>query len=190
MSTNTDLPKPDASWEWSNHFQQSIKTESARSKVILSACYLDELLYQLLAVNLRPDTSKDDGLFDGATAPLGTFSAKIELAFRMSLIPDPTRKSLHLVRKIRNAFAHNITGCNFDDQSIATRTRELYGLNDVANPVTRARFSDGLIGDFECAIAFLIFWLKDLIDKVPDNCPDCGGVMAHRVEIKTEPPTE
>ena len=83
----------DRSWQWSNHFQESIKLESTRAKVVLSVCYLDELLRKLLAINLAPATNKEDPLFDGARAPLGTFSAKIDIAHRMKLTPDATFKS-------------------------------------------------------------------------------------------------
>ncbi|MEL6106595.1 MAG: hypothetical protein AAFU85_11180 [Planctomycetota bacterium] len=178
----------DRSWQWSNHFQESIKLESTRAKVILSGCYLDELLRKLLAINLAPSSNKEDSLFDGARAPLGTFSAKIDIAHRMKLIPDATLKSLHDVRKIRNSFAHDIAGCDFKKQQILDWTSNLVALNPVIKPETRARFSDGPLGDFESSVAWNIFWLKDLIDRAPTECSKCGGTVTHREKIKAKNP--
>lgn len=118
--------------QWSDHFDASIKQESTRAKVVLSACYLDELIGQLLEIILKPCDKKSDPLFDGAQAPLSTFSARIELAFRMGAVSEDTQKSLNYIRKIRNKFAHQITECDFNDPQIQNWNNELHKLNDVA----------------------------------------------------------
>ncbi|PHQ35264.1 hypothetical protein [Rhodopirellula bahusiensis] len=179
----------DIAGQWSDHFDASIKTESVRARVILSACYLDELLYQLLAVTLKPASKKDDPLFSGGNAPLGTFSSKIELAFRMGLVPSGTKSSLHFVRKIRNRFAHDLTAATFCDPQILSWTRELHALNDIARPERRASFSDGPIGDFEQSVSWLIYWIRNLIQNIPTDCPHCGNEMEHRTSLRTYPRT-
>ncbi|MCK4843168.1 MAG: hypothetical protein KAT04_15000 [Methylococcales bacterium] len=180
--------KFDIPGEWSDHFDATIKSESTRAKVILSACYLDELLGQLLKIALKPCDNKSDPLFEGAQAPLSTFSARIELAHRMGAIPEETQKSLNYIRKIRNKFAHKITECDFNDSQIQNWNKELHSLNDVAEEKRRAGFSEGLIGDFEKSVSWLVFYLKTLIQQVPSECPNCGTEMEHRSKIKNATP--
>lgn len=173
---------------WSDHFDRSIRAESTRAKVVLAACYLDELLHQLLALVLIPSGKAKDPLLDGPQAPLGTYSAKIELVYRLNLVPDATRKSLHLIRKIRNEFAHNLDGCSFDSPAIRDWNAELHSLNDNATPERRASFSPGAVGDFEKSVSWLVYWLKHLIYKLPTSCPHCGSEMEHRAKIRTQVP--
>ncbi len=125
--------KTDIAGEWSDHFDISIITESTRAKVILSACYLDEILFQLLSIILTPCESNEDPLFEGPTAPLGSFSAKIEIASRMGLLSNDVRASLHLIRKIRNCFAHDLKKCDFNDSRIENWNRELHKLNELSH---------------------------------------------------------
>lgn len=173
---------------WSDHFDASIRKESTRAKVVLAACYMDELLHQLLALVLKPSDKKKDLLLDGPQAPLGTYSAKIELAYRLGLIPEDTRKSLHLVRKIRNEFAHNLDNCSFDSTAIRDWNRQLHELNDHATAERRASFTPGAVGDFEKSVSWLVYWLKHVIYKLPTSCPNCGSEMEHRARIKAQAP--
>jgi hypothetical protein len=46
---------------------------------------------------------------------LATFSARINAAYRFGLIGAKFRKSLHYVRKVRNAFAHHTKTPSLDD---------------------------------------------------------------------------
>ena len=174
--------------QWADHFDESIKEESIRAKVILSACYLDELLHQLLEIILIPCENKSDPLFDGAQAPLSTFSARIELAYRMGAITEDVQKSLNYIRKIRNKFAHQLTECDFNDPQIQNWNKELHILNDVAEEERREKFSAGAIGDFEKSVSWLVFFIKHLIQKVPTECPSCGSEMEHRKNIKAATP--
>ena|SRR5438132_1558798 len=181
----------DIAGKWSDDFDASIKTESTRAKVILSACYLDALLRQLLTMILKPVvSSEDDPLFDGPQAPLSAFNAKIELASRLGAISQNTKKSLHLIRKIRNRFAHRLTSCDFSDPQIAAWNSELHKLNDHATEQRRASFSTGAVGDFEKSVSWLIFWLKSLVQQISTACPSCGLEMEHRVRLRAIGPDE
>ena len=176
--------------KWSDHYDLSIQSESTRAKVILSACYLDELLRKLIKILLRSNKGKSDPLFDGAQAPLSTFSARIEIAYRMGAISVENKNSLNYIRKIRNKFAHKIADCDFDDPQIQSWNKELHLLNDVAKEKRRADFSEGAIGDFEKSVSFLIFWLKSLIQQIPSKCPHCGSEMEYREKIKHAKPND
>jgi hypothetical protein len=79
--------------------------EGERSLVIGGAARIDVGLERLLkAVMSRGPRGKDDNLFD-PDRPLGTFSAKIKLAYRLGLLDDDVEHALQLIRKIRNDFA-------------------------------------------------------------------------------------
>ena len=58
--------------------------------------------------------------------PLGSFSARIDLAYALGLIGKKAARDLHLIRKIRNDFAHDPKTIMFDDDRVAKRCSELY----------------------------------------------------------------
>jgi hypothetical protein len=105
-------------------FIDEFKCESDRASVILGVAKLDLLLYQIIQQFLLPCTGSKDELMDG-DSPLGTFSAKIMLANRLGLIDNEFTRSLQLVRKIRNSFAHEVSGCSLDSGSHRDRVKEL-----------------------------------------------------------------
>jgi DNA-binding MltR family transcriptional regulator len=187
---DTSADHADLAAEWTLHFEKSIRRESTRAKVVLSVCYLDELLHQLIRMVLAARTRKDDPLFDGTNAPLGTFSAKIELAYRLGLIGHEVEQSLQYIRKIRNRFAHEISTCTFDDPEVLAWNRELHRLNDRASPETRSRFSPGPIGDFEKSVSWLVYWLKSAVQRLPTGCPRCGTDLPHRIAIRDAKPID
>ena len=82
--------------------------ESDRSAVILGTANLDILLYQILQKYLIPCASSKDDLFEG-DGPLSAFGVKIDLVYRLGLIDGECSRALHLSRKIRNEFAHEVS---------------------------------------------------------------------------------
>ena len=135
-----------------------LKDESDRAKVIIVAAHLDQLLDEMLRLALVPCSSSNDPLFDGPNAPLANFSNRIDLSYRLGLISEFAAKSLHLIRKIRNNFAHGITGCSFDDQSIKSRIEELYRLHRIDDKHTELKdsFPDSIKGRFIMSVIMLI----------------------------------
>lgn len=110
-----------------DHFLEFITefmTESDRAAVILGAAKLDLLLYQLLTKYFVPSPSSKDELLDG-DSPLGTFSSKIHLAYRLGLIGADFTRALHMIRKIRNSFAHEVAECNLNSGAHRDRVKEL-----------------------------------------------------------------
>jgi len=93
--------------------------------VILGAAKLDTLLYQLLGKVLIPSATGKDDLLDG-DSPLSTFSSRIHVAYRLGLIDAAFAKALHLIRRIRNAFAHELSGCTLDSGPHRDRVKELF----------------------------------------------------------------
>lgn len=60
---------------------------------------------------------------------MGTFSAKIDLAYRIGLISLDEKSSFHLIRKIRNEFAHSSEEISFESDIIKDRISELFKLH-------------------------------------------------------------
>ncbi|MFC1884765.1 hypothetical protein ACFL2O_08335 [Thermodesulfobacteriota bacterium] len=111
-------------WESFKGFVKEFSDESDRAAVVLGAAKLDQLLYQILQRKLLPAPSSRDELLDGESA-LGTFSARINVCYRLCLIDAYYTRALHMIRKIRNAFAHEIDGCSLQAGSHRDRIRDL-----------------------------------------------------------------
>ena len=78
-----------------------------RVSIIVAVAEMDSRLTSVLRASLLPvgKNDDDDSLF-GSDRPLSSFSARIHLAYRLGLIDDSFARALHLIRKMRNEFAH------------------------------------------------------------------------------------
>ncbi|WP_299798552.1 hypothetical protein [uncultured Maribacter sp.] len=111
---------------WNFHFLiEEFKKETDRAAVILSASLIDETITSLLKTYLVPIPNAKDDFFDGANSALSTFSAKIDMCYRLGIISSKFSRDLHLIRKIRNSFAHDVYGCDFENGSVKSRITEL-----------------------------------------------------------------
>lgn len=107
-----------------------LKKESVRGSVIVSCAIIEDQLENLLKARLIScEVDKWDNLFNGPNSPLGNMSAKIDIAFSTACISDKTRQSLHILRKLRNEFAHLSINIDFETQSVKDRTESLLKLN-------------------------------------------------------------
>jgi len=109
---------------------QTLAKESDRGCVILGAALLADALEDLLRSCCR-DEPKDikatiDPLFEGY-APLSTFSARIQLAFALGILPCQLRDKIELVRRLRNDSAHEWGPIDFEDPKCASRLELLIG---------------------------------------------------------------
>ena len=111
-------------------FHSQLRQESDRGSVIVAAALLDEALYNMLLCRLVPSLQREDELLDGTYAPLNSFSAKIDLAYRVGIIRQKLRSSLHLIRRLRNDFAHSTMENGFSTTPVQGRLRELFKLNE------------------------------------------------------------
>lgn len=153
---------------WDDLLMEEFAKESDRACVIISAAMLDCALETILKAYLVPTTSSEDKLLEGAYAPISTFNARIDLAHRLGLISAQFCRDLHIIRKIRNDFAHNITDCSFEDPSVRRRILELSrssGLID-KEPEVRKRYFRGCRGDFQMIVSCMLWYLWNLAGRV------------------------
>lgn len=109
-------------------FRQTLNAETDRGVALVCAAYLSEELRTLLENSFVDEPHAIEKLFEG-TGPLATFSSRIELAFAIGVLPAESHRALHLIRRVRNDFAHEYSERTFGDPDISGRCRELVPLN-------------------------------------------------------------
>lgn len=102
-----------------------ISNENDRGAGLLAAALIETILSDLLRKRLVASPDQNDKLFSGSNSPLGTFSAKIEMAYRLGVISKDLRDLIDGLRKIRNKFAHEVFA-DFDIRSIQDLTENLF----------------------------------------------------------------
>jgi DNA-binding MltR family transcriptional regulator len=95
-----------------------------RSAAILAEALLEDRLTKAILARLREDKVVVGEMFKGY-GPLASFKAKIDLAFLMGLIEPPFHSYLHIIREIRNRFAHHLEAYDFDVPMIKDRCSRL-----------------------------------------------------------------
>ncbi len=77
-----------------------------RALLIVASARLGDLLKRLLQATMIHNPGGNDGLFD-PDRPLGTFSSRILLAYRLGLLDRDFESFLQTLRKLRNDAAHS-----------------------------------------------------------------------------------
>lgn len=180
MSTDTqEDPQPPLPTHWEQILSREFEKESDRASVIVALALLDSALETLLRTRLVPSPHSGDTLLEGAYAPISTFSARVDLAFRIGLISSRFARDLHLIRKIRNDFAHNITGCTFEDSAVKSRVLELVRSHRHVfdNEELRKRRSNNTKGEFQLSVSWMQWCLRALtarIEALESASPEFG----------------
>ena len=143
-----------------DEFVNQFKEENDRAAVILGASKIDYLLYQIINHFLIANCSKNDELLDG-DSPLSTFSSRINMVFRLGIIDGQFSKALHLIRKIRNDFAHELNSSKLDTIPHRDRIRELKAMfieSDLFNEIKQSYFIEkpNVISDFFTVITLIV----------------------------------
>ena len=128
----TDYQRSEMKANATKGYIDELRKESDRGSIIVIVSLLDDVLSKLIKAKLAPSIENRDELFDDYSAPFSTFSSRIDLAYRLGLIRPQVRATFHLLRKIRNNFAHITGASNFHDASTKSRIHEIYKLNSDA----------------------------------------------------------
>src|SRR5438876_8972547 len=86
-------------------FRQSLSDESDRGCALMAAAYLDAELDRLLRKYCVNNPNVQNDIF-GSSRPLGTFSSRIDMCYLLGLLGPNAHRDLHLIRRVRNEFAH------------------------------------------------------------------------------------
>lgn len=104
----------------------ALRSESDRGCVLVTAAMIETELESHIRLRLLPPANKEDELISQSfNAPISSFSQKIDLAFRIGLIPPHERSVYHQLRNLRNACAHNIAAQTFSENHFQSRTKNI-----------------------------------------------------------------
>ena len=99
-----------------------IEKQTDRGAALIAASVIDGLLEHLIIARLvELSSNRKKELFEQSNGPLRSLSSKIELGFALGLFNEERRQSLHLIRDVRNAFAHRMDPISFEDPEISTK---------------------------------------------------------------------
>jgi hypothetical protein len=131
-----------------NRFNKSTENLDERGLILAIAAFAEDALGDLIKAFLVPGKATLQ-LLDGFNAPIGTFSARIKLAFSLGLITKRQYEDLERIRQIRNEFAHTWEPISFLDQKIAAHISAIHfsSLDDrfPSSPQEKVRMSLGAL---------------------------------------------
>jgi DNA-binding MltR family transcriptional regulator len=96
---------------------KEIREQSDRAAAILAVSFLEDRLAALLQAWLVDEPNIISKMF-GGSGPLATFSAKIDMALLLGVLEKSRHRELHLIRDIRNKFAHGLEALTFETPRI------------------------------------------------------------------------
>ncbi|WP_353237121.1 hypothetical protein [Limnohabitans sp.] len=154
-------------------FRTSITSESDRGAVLMSAAYLDDQLKELLKERLVQDKKISRRAFD-FNGPLGTFSSRIDFAYLLGVIPKNARSDLHIIRAIRNQFAHHAAPLSYEDENVRPLCDRLafHGVKDEATGGSKFRRS----------VMGLLSYITAAFDKIAHIEPAADYEIPDRTE--------
>jgi hypothetical protein len=173
-------------------FLAEVNSQTDRGAAIVSAGVLDEILeLVILARLIEISAERREALFNRSGSPLSAFSPKIEMAFALGIISNDARLALHLVREIRNIFAHRIEQITFDHPEVKTLldTRATKSIKAM-NATYRHKFMNGFQG-----IAVVLYGtlaadirIKSLEETHQTHFLELAWRALHAAEGMTPPP--
>lgn len=125
-------------------FRTVLTGESDRGCALMATAYLEASLDKLISAFLVEDKRVQKDVFSNKGF-LETFSSKIDFAYLLGLITKSMHRDLHLLRKIRNEFAHNLTNLSFDSPAIRDRCSELSYQNLDRTESSRDKFTSTMM---------------------------------------------
>jgi hypothetical protein len=108
-------------------FMTAVVRESDRAAVVLMSSLLDDFLCIAISTKMESEHSLEElehiFRFEG---PLGTFSARVEIACLFGVIDDGLYQQLTMLREMRNACSHSKRPLSFKDNALANVALRLF----------------------------------------------------------------
>lgn len=92
-----------------------IDKQRDRGAGIIAASILQDHLLHAIKSRLQRNPSLEASLFK-MSGPIGSFATQIDLGLLLGIYPNHIRERLHIIRLIRNDFAHNVQPASFRSQ--------------------------------------------------------------------------
>lgn len=97
----------------------AVLNETDRGSVILLSTAIEDALLNRIKTGMVALTSDESDRMFGPDAPLGSFSAKIKIAYALGLVDRDIVRLCDLLREMRNACAHSGRAISFQDDELA-----------------------------------------------------------------------
>jgi DNA-binding MltR family transcriptional regulator len=94
-----------------------INKQSDRAAAVLAVSFLEDRLAELLQAWLVDEPKIIGKMFNGS-GPFASFSAKIDIGLLLGILEKSRHRELHLLRDIRNTFAHGLEALTFETPRI------------------------------------------------------------------------
>ena len=117
---------------------------SDSAAVISMVALFEDILGDAIRNHLVALSKTQDADLFGDRGPLATFSSKIDVGYALGLYGKETKAKLHLIRKIRNIFAHRHGAQTFDHKDVRRLCNNLPPTADESTPL-RSRFNAALV---------------------------------------------
>ena len=113
-----DAPKAPTDWMTAhNRLASAYEKESDRAVALLATAFLDEQCKAALVRHFVDDLKLSAKLFSGY-GPVASFSARVDMLLALGHIAEMVHRDLHVIRKVRNEFAHHADLIDFKDAAI------------------------------------------------------------------------
>lgn len=97
------------------HAINEIPKQRDRGAAIIATSILEDHLLDAIRARIERHGATEAKVFNGYGA-LATFAARIDLGLLLGIYPEEGHKRLHLIRRIRNNFAHSMQPISFKSQ--------------------------------------------------------------------------
>ena len=135
------MPFNDAVFEETKKIIVTLKKEGDRGCVLVAGALLENALEKSITARLIKSEDKDDRLMSrSGNAPISTFSAKIELYYRLGLCADSERQLCHQLRNLRNDCAHRTDEQDFSNISFKHRIENIISQSQEAWEAIKDKF--------------------------------------------------
>jgi len=179
----------DKFWE---RLHLELNSENDRSIAIVAGALIDDALKETIKARLLPAAKKERCVLTGGNSPIGSFSSRIDLCYQLGLISELMQRDLHIIRKLRNDFAHNAFDLSFENDSVKSRIKNLDDVTKYKEGDPEARSNCGPPGakhDFIFSISWQLYNLTESIKdiKPPKSLvPEFGYLNLKELKVVLE----
>lgn len=114
-----------------------------RAVAIIATAFLDDRLRDVLIHYLHTTKDLQDSFFEG-TGPLAAFSARINMGFMLGLYSKTFCEHLHIMRSVRNLFAHSRDPLDFNSEKVSAKLTNLKFLDLFRHPDHKSHYAGGV----------------------------------------------
>ena len=163
-----------------NRLHLELDKETDRSLVIVATALIDEALKKCVEKRMLPAKKKELCVFSGNSSSLSTFSARINFCYQIGIISSALQRDLHIIRKLRNDFAHDPFDLSFENNSVKNRVLELDSVSNYkeTNPESRTNIGPpGTRNDFIFAVSWRLYSITESLNEISsgkEHIPEFG----------------